>query len=309
MARSPRSLCTFAAAALLLAGCGGSDGGAESADAVRPAEPPAEQPQPSPAEPVEPTPEVPSGPQDAPPPDPAEPHEPPADPAAPVASVPADRLDLASWKLTLPVDTPHAGAPDEIRQPELATFALEPFFALTAAKDGVSFRAPIEGATTSSSDYPRSELREMTADGSDEASWSTTSGTHTLEIRQAITHLPEVKAHVVAGQIHDADDDVIMIRLEGEHLFVEGGGEELGTLDDHYVPGRIFTVKIVAGGGRIRVDYDGVPKLDIARAASGCYFKAGAYTQSNVAKGDAPGAYGEVVIYDLRIRTRNGVRR
>ncbi|WP_373049617.1 polysaccharide lyase family 7 protein [Vulgatibacter sp.] len=225
-----------------------------------------------------------------------EPQEP-----APTAELPADRLDLSSWKLTLPVETPHEGDPDEIRQPELADFAIDPFFGLTAKKDGVVFRAPVEGATTSGSGYPRSELREMTADGSDEASWSTTSGTHTLEIRQAITHLPEVKAHVVAGQIHDAEDDVIMIRLEGEHLFVEGGGEELATLDANYQLGTVFTVKMVASDGRIRVHYDDVLALDLARAASGCYFKAGAYTQSNLEKGDVAGAYGEVVIYDLQL--------
>ena len=249
----------------------------------------------NPGEPEEPgEPSVPGEPEE--PAEPEEPQEP-----APAIALPAQLLDLSRWKLTLPVETPHAGNPDEIRQPELASFALEPYFGLTAAKDGVLFRAPVEGATTSGSGYPRAELREMTADGSDEASWSTTVGVHTLEIRQAITHLPEVKAHVVAGQIHDAEDDVIMIRLEGEHLFVEGGGDELATLDDSYALGTVFTVKIVAGEGHIRVYYDGALALDLAREVSGCYFKAGAYTQSNLAKGDAAGAYGEVVIHDLQL--------
>ena len=316
----PTTLLAFIVAAALASACGGSEGASRQTDQtpspsgpstqfpVQPEEPGLEEPA-APALPQEPAPEIPTeptDPQDPGPEDPTEPTEPeeptnPEDPELPAPTLPAELLDLTSWKLTLPVETPHEGSPDEIRQPELADFALEPFFGLTPEADGVVFRAPVEGATTSGSGYPRSELREMVADGSDEAGWSTTSGTHTLEIRQAITHLPEVKAHVVAGQIHDAEDDVIMIRLEGEHLFVEGGGEELVTLDAAYRLGTVFTVRIEAGEGRIRVYHDGELKLDLAHEADGCYFKAGAYTQSNLDKGDVEGAYGEVVIHELSL--------
>ena len=84
------------------------------------------------------------------------------------------------------------------------------------------------------SGYPRSELREMTSSGSANASWSTTSGTHTMEIRQAITHLPVVKPHVVAGQIHDAGDDVIVCRLEGSKLFIDQNGVNGPVLTTNY---------------------------------------------------------------------------
>jgi poly(beta-D-mannuronate) lyase len=43
------------------------------------------------------------------------------------------------------------------------------------------------------------------------------------------------------------------------------------------------------------------PKVAVPRDASGCYFKAGVYTQSNPEKGDEPTAYGEVIIYDLSV--------
>jgi len=323
----PRSttLLALVAPLALASACGGSAGTSrQTNEPPSPGSPAAETPivpeQPAPEEPGvpsvphEPVPGIPTDPQKPAPEEPTDPdpeapapEEPtdPEEPGPPAATVPAELLDLTSWKLTLPVETSHAGNPDEIRQPELAGFALAPFFHLTPEADGVVFRAPVDGATTSGSGYPRSELREMIADGSDEAGWSTTSGTHTLEIRQAITHLPEVKAHVVAGQIHDAEDDVIMIRLEGEHLFVEGGGDELATLDDAYELGTVFTVRIEAGEGRIRVYLDDVLKLDLAHEADGCYFKAGAYTQSNLEKGDKPGAYGEVVIYDLALSHRD----
>jgi poly(beta-D-mannuronate) lyase len=117
-----------------------------------------------------------------------------------------------------------------------------------------------------------------------------------MTITQAITHLPVVKPHVVAGQIHDASDDLVMIRLEGTHLFVEGGGEELGDLDVSYQLGTRFTVRIRAADGGVDIYYQDLatPKVTVAREATGCYFKAGAYTQSNPSRGDSPTAYGAV---------------
>jgi poly(beta-D-mannuronate) lyase len=230
---------------------------------------------------------------------------PPPKPAAPppVPSVPADTpssvLDLTNWKLALPVDTPHAGTPDEITQPELATFSLNPYFWRSGG--GIVFRAHAGGATTKNSRYPRSELREMAGGGSQPASWSNAQGVHTMTIRQAITHVPDNKPHVVAGQIHDASDDVIMIRLEGSRLFVEGDGDDLGLLDANYTLGTVFTVQVIARDGHIQIHYNGELKVDYAQSGSGYYFKAGCYTQSNPSKGDAPGAYGEVVIYSLQV--------
>lgn len=223
-------------------------------------------------------------------------------PPKPVTTItPSTVLNLTNWKLTLPIDTSHAGSPDEIKQPELATFTLNPYFRLNSSKNGVIFRANVNGATTSGSQYPRSELREMTNSGKQNASWSNTIGTHTMTIRQAITHTPSVKPDVVAGQIHDASDDVVMVRLEGKRLFVESDGEAIGELDGNYSLGTVFTVQMLAAGGHIKVYYNGEQKVDFIKAGSGFYFKAGCYTQSNVSRGDAPDAYGEVVIYSLQV--------
>lgn len=216
-----------------------------------------------------------------------------------MASMPSDLIDLTDWKLTLPVETDHAGDPDEIVQPELAGFVLDPWYVLSEDATGVRFRANAGGATTNNSGYPRSELREM--NGAAPAAWSLTEGKHTMTVRQAITHLPEVKPHVVAGQIHDAEDDVVMIRLEDTHLFVEGGGEDLGTLDASYVLGTPFDIVIEASGGHILISYNGGAPIDVAREGDGMYFKAGCYTQSNPERGDAADAYGEVVIYALTV--------
>ncbi|MDP2310815.1 MAG: polysaccharide lyase family 7 protein [Pseudomonadota bacterium] len=217
---------------------------------------------------------------------------------------PSDVLNLTNWKLTLPVGD--AESPTEIEQPELESYSIDPYFLLSPTGDGVVFRANAGGVSTSGSGYPRSELREMTNDGADKASWSTSSGTHTLTITQAITHLPEVKPHVVAGQIHDANDDVVVIRLEADRLFVDQGGTNIGDLDTSYQLGEEFTVRFVAENGEIGVYYEDMatPAVTLRADTDGCYFKAGTYTQSNTDRGDAPEAYGEVEIYDLVVSHR-----
>jgi alginate lyase len=129
-------------------------------------------------------------------------------------------------------------------------------------------------------------VREMTSGGSANASWSSTSGTHTMEIRQAVTYLPVAKPHVVVGQIHDASDDVIVFRLEGSKLFVDENGE----------PGPDRQIPI--GNG---LHHEICRAQWRHRSTSGCYFKAGCYTQSNTDRGDSASAYGQVVIYNVTV--------
>jgi hypothetical protein len=215
--------------------------------------------------------------------------------------LPASRLDLANWKLTLPLNTSHPGKPDEITQPELATFQDAEYFHLNAAGNAVVFKAACGGTSTSGSGYPRSELREMANQGLDNASWSTTSGTHTMIITQAITHLPVVKPHLVAGQIHNANDDIIVFRLEGQTLFIDENGESGPVLTDHYALGEVFTAGFIARAGAVECYYNGKFIYAYPVKSAGCYFKAGCYTQSNTRKGDTATAYGEVTIYGLSV--------
>lgn len=218
--------------------------------------------------------------------------------------LPAARIELENFKLTLPIRG--GTAAKEILQPELAGFFFRPWFYNNPAGPGVVFSANCGGATTRGSKYPRCELREMTAGGTKQAAWSTNAGSHRMFIRQAITRLPDHKPHVVAGQIHDKDDDVLVIRLEGKKLFLDHNGRDGNILTNNYHPGDIFTVEIVAENGAIRVYYNGSKEAaDVYQVSStGCYFKAGCYTQSNPDKGDKPDAAGEVVIHELRIEHR-----
>lgn len=224
----------------------------------------------------------------------------PTPPSNSNAQKPSDLLDLKNWYLGLPVNTAHEGNPDNIYQPELTGYEQRPWFYLNDAKDGVVFRANVDGATTENSAYPRSELREM--NGSAKAAWDGKKGTHTMEIRQAITMTPKVKPDVIAGQIHGTSDDLMQIHLSGKLLRVKyADGKKYVEIDSNYQLGTIFTVKIQSAGGRVKVWYNGVQKADLAISSSTSYFKAGSYVNSNEDKGDAPDAYGEVVIYSLNV--------
>jgi hypothetical protein len=223
----------------------------------------------------------------------------PAPVAAPTlagaASHPGDVLDLTSWYLTLPTGSP--GRPDTVENPTLATFTDE-FFTLNDARDGVVFRARADGVTTKNSRYPRSELREM--NGTEKAAWTNTTGTHTLDVCEAVTKVPPSKPEVVAAQIHDASDDVMQVRLEGQKLALQydDGGTE-AVIDPDYALGTPFHVRIVAAGGKVEVLYNGEKKAELPLTGAGWYWKVGAYVQSNTSTGDAADAMGEVVVYSL----------
>lgn len=224
--------------------------------------------------------------------------------AASTCKYPSQILNLSNWKQTLP--TGSKGKPTEIKEVSLASYSANPYFLPNPTCDGVVFRAPVNGVTTSGSGYPRSELREMTNNGKSLASWATTSGTHSMYISQAITAVPKDKKHIVAGQIHDADDDVVVIRLEYPKLFVDINGKEGPTLDSNYTLRKRFAVKFVAENGMINIYYNeqATPAFSMKKASSGNYFKAGAYTQSNCSKEKdcSNNNFGEVVIYKLAVQ-------
>lgn len=254
--------------------------------------------------------------------------EPQAGPTRPPSEVgyPADILDLQNWKLTLPVDGDDDEGADEIRQPCLAVACYDPdrdqydnpelknpyssvWFHVNDQRNGVVFRAPVNGATTSGSDNARSELRELAPAADDgeeiEARWSNKgSAVHTMEVEQAILATPQRYRTVVTAQIHNDDDDVILIKYREGRLFADGdGGDFDETLDDHYRLGTRFKLRIQATQGLIRVTYNDRKTVVYKKASDTMYFKAGVYNQSNLEKypDENPNSYGEVVIYDLKV--------
>lgn len=229
--------------------------------------------------------------------------------SASAAPLPSQILDLRNWKLTIPADGPDAGTTaDEIEQPALASYQSQ-FLRANAAGSAVVFTAPVGGATTGGSQFPRSELREMS--GSDEAEWSAHDGfRHVMTLRTAINHAPANQPNIVAAQIHDVggtqpgqkSDDIVEIKLEGNHLFIESEGINRATLTNSYVWGTPFTAVIAADIGGVDVDFNGERKLSDFWPEStygAWYFKAGVYTQSS-SPADA-GDYGEAEISYLTV--------
>jgi hypothetical protein len=213
------------------------------------------------------------------------------------ATRPSQVLDLHNWYLTLP--TGSSGEPDTVRQPALTSYS-SPFFRLDPARDGVVLTSNAGGVTTANSSYPRSELREM--DGDKLASWSNTSGTHTMEVRQAVTQLPKAKPEVVTAQIHDTKSDVMEVRLEGKRLIGQyADGKQDFVIDPAYALGTPYDLRILATSGRIDVWYNGTHAGGLDQSGSGWYFKTGSYLQSNTGKGDAGDAVAKVVLYSVGV--------
>jgi Alginate lyase len=210
---------------------------------------------------------------------------------------PSEIIDASKWYLTLP--TGSEGSPDTVDTKDLATYTSK-WFQLNDAKDGVVFTANAGGATTVNSKYPRSELREMI--NGEKASWDGRSGTHTMELDQAITKAPATKPDVIAGQIHGGDDDVMQIHLSGSRLTVKyADGDKDVVLDPAYKLGERFRVKIQSADGHVKVWYNGNLAADLPIYGAESYFKAGTYVNSNPEKGADPNDVGQVVIYGLKI--------
>jgi hypothetical protein len=202
---------------------------------------------------------------------------------------PGEVLDLRTWKIGLPTT-------EEVKQPQLEGFSGTDFEVVPA----VTFTAHCGDKAQAGSKYARSELREMNADGSN-AAWSSSKGTHVMELRQRVTHLPVVKPQVVCGQIHNVTDYLILVELDGSKLYVRYKDDVAGVLDDGYRLGTYFGLRLVAAGGFVDVYYNGVHKVRHALVATGCYFKAGCYVQSSTATGDAPTAFAAVDIAELTV--------
>ena len=222
-------------------------------------------------------------------------------------SRPAQVLNLTNWKITLPVDDPAKPGlqPLDVKQPTLDEYAIDPWFVADNRCKGVVFRSAVNGVTTKNSKNPRSELREMTNDGATDLRWSPVSGTHTMVIDQAITHLPNDTPHMVAGQIHDGSDDVSVFRLEGTRLYLTRGDDtQYKLITDDYRLGTRFQAKFVVANGEARAYYNGVFQGRIAVSSTGAYFKTGAYTQANCGN-SAPcdeSNYGQVTVYRVNVR-------
>jgi hypothetical protein len=210
----------------------------------------------------------------------------------------------SNWKLTLPTGS---GKPTEIEMPTLASYDDDHFYLTTG--DGVVFVAPTTGVSTDNSRYKRSELREMTADGTVKAAWASTSGVHSMEVELTIDEVPiGSKPHVVVAQIHKGSGDVCVFRFEGStidrtvgKLWITDGDTSHGHFVTDVRLGQRIQVGFHAQDGVIRFMFNsGTIAYEQEKKFTGGYFKTGCYLQTNEVLPDGED-FAQVTIYKLAV--------
>ena len=202
------------------------------------------------------------------------------------APLPASVIDLDGWALAVPLDPS-----EEIQQPTLGSYRSE-FLGVNYLNNGVVFTAPTDGAVQPGSSYPRTELRQI-------STWDNRASSHRMEITASVDALPAQFPSLVVAQVHDAERYVVIVQVIGPRIFVKVNDENVGTLDDNYQLGQIFTLTLAASDGEIRIGYNTKPPVAVQTPCGGCYFKTGVYLQSHTS---IPNDIGQATIYQLKVR-------
>jgi poly(beta-D-mannuronate) lyase len=183
-------------------------------------------------------------------------------------------FDEKLWKLTLPVG--RKGKPTETRAPFVDIPGI-----LDKVADGYIMTCPVNGVTTPNTKYARCEFRELDSKGG-LASWSSSTGVHTMEYSFKVIKYTPKKPHIVIGQVHDSKDDVLEVRFEHPRILVKQSSKLFGVITPSY-DGGIVNVKMVFAGDTITItsSYSTSPIVCKVSKRKGCYFKVGNYIQSN----------------------------
>lgn len=172
----------------------------------------------------------------------------------------------------------------------------------------VRLTAYVGAATTPNSTHSRTEFRELAENGTDKATWPSTSGRHYVWVKGAVIRLGPGRPHMVIAQIHDSADDVATIRVEGTNVVATyGDSGRPGTLATGLTLGSVheWMLETVRSGSTTTINYywDDMttPKAtqDYSGAA-GNYFKAGNYHQSTTSD-DNQGEQFVLDQYDLEM--------
>jgi hypothetical protein len=224
------------------------------------------------------------------------------------AGAPAQLLDLADWKLTLPVDE-RGGSGGEAAEVETLAGYVHPAYFHGSADGGVIFTAAVDGATTRGSRYPRSELREMR--NGDEAAWTLSEGgtmTATLAVNAVPTRGDGRPGRLIVGQIHGEDEELVRLYYEdGSVHFVNDragpdneetafalenarGEQPAIALDERFsylieARGNVLAVEVRADGDI----YRSVTRISDVWQSDRFYFKAGVYLGVNEETGAGAG--------------------
>ena len=229
---------------------------------------------------------------------------------------PSSILDLSHWKLTLPVDAHHgtSGEAAEVQAADLTDGYSSGYFGADPT-GGVRFWAPVDGATTDDSAYPRSELRYMLDPDDDNANWVPDEWRAGLAARLVVERVPASTHKVVVGQIHGFQTNAfIKLRYQYDPDAHTGsiaalvnedpdatGSTNFGSVGG--IPtGEPFTYSITVLDREITIKVNGavLTSFHVQRGwlHVPMYFKAGSYDQAN---GTSSTDGGRVTFYTLGV--------
>lgn len=218
-------------------------------------------------------------------------------------------INYTDWYLTLPVDASGGITGEATTKNPIGTYSDANMFWVDAA-GWQHFKAPVNGATTSGSVYPRSELREMI--GGALASWTLTDAgemINTIKVIEVPTKLDGTVGKVVIGQIHGPSDELCRMYWDnGEVYFKNDLAGPNGDTETKFqllspagAPAMIplntqFKYKIRAKGHTLSVyayyggvTYSSVTTIHSVWDGKPLYFKAGVYLGQNETTGTGNG--------------------
>ncbi|PMG04393.1 cyclic nucleotide-binding protein [Vibrio breoganii] len=132
---------------------------------------------------------------------------------------PSGNFDLLDWTLSIPVDNDGDGKADTIKENALSASYENSSFFYTSADGGMTFKAPVDGAKTSTNtSYTRSELREMLRRG------DTSHDTKGVGKNNWVFSSAPSDDRSAAGGV----DGVLSAQLKVDHVTTTGDSSQIG---------------------------------------------------------------------------------
>ncbi|MCD5972371.1 polysaccharide lyase family 7 protein [Pseudomonas quasicaspiana] len=207
-------------------------------------------------------------------------------------------IDLATWNLSIPVGTPSV----IIDTPKLVQGYQDGYF---RSGNTLFFWAPVTGSKTENAKFPRTELRETTADGK-VYNWTYSQADNFLRAALTVNQVPST-GKIVIGQIHAFQSTEPLLKVEYQYKeklktgnivakFRRSPDAEIEVINiASGVPLNVrFSYSIhLTPAGNLTVnaaDFAWGAKLDATWKDKLLYFKAGVYTQDNTGYATEGGA-------------------
>jgi hypothetical protein len=212
---------------------------------------------------------------------------------------PGGNFNLTNWYLGLPVDSSGGTSGDSasISAAQLTGGYSNALYFYTGTDGAMTFWAPVTGATTSGSSYPRSELREQITPPSNDINWRGY-GMHILTATCKVTQVAST-SKVIIGQIHTKTGDARpLVKLQYndgtiEALVKQYASDTMPNTDNKLTFQNVglnnsFNYTIQNENGLVTVTVNGLTKstntflTDPLWTSQEFYYKAGSYCQDNV---------------------------